>query len=159
MNNEAKMIEEKKDNFYYLMRDILSCFPNKFENNFLGIINQHYIAKETTRKILMEEIEMENPSFKILSGGLILQNVYLRQIPEVALYEAINILPVLNYCYRIDKRTTIKRHSSDIILRLFTGLYYEFIFLPLNTIKEEIDYINRFKKVFSKEDVWNIYEV
>ncbi len=40
-----KSDRKKRDNIYYLIRDILSCFPNNFENHFLSIFN-HNITSE-----------------------------------------------------------------------------------------------------------------
>src|SRR3989339_1321736 len=121
--------KEMEANFYYLMKDILSCFPNNFENNFLGIINHHFIAKETTRKILIDEAKKKKSDFKILTGALILQNAFLKQSSRGALYEVIDIVEQLKICSK-SKLKTIKKLSTQVILKLFVTLYFEYVIMP-----------------------------
>ena len=157
MNNPQvkKSRENKKDSFYYLMRDILSCFPDKFEQNFLGIINHHLIAKKATRRILMDEIKMPKPKYRILAGALILQNAFLRQMQRVALYEVIDVIVALKYCFSNSPFKTGKKLSAQTILRLFATLYFEYIVMPLRQ-KEGKSYLDKFKKYFSKNDMINV---
>jgi len=153
MNYPTKKLgEEKRDNVYYLMRDIISCFPTTFENNFLGIINHHFIAKEATRRILIDEIRQEKPRFRTLAGCIILQNVFLRTMQRVALYEVIDIVPALKFCFRETKFKTIKNLSAETILRLFCTLYFEYFIMPLRK-NEGRPFIVKFKKYFSREDI------
>jgi len=150
-----KLREVKRDNFYYLMRDILSCFPDKFERNFLSVINHHLIAKEATRQILMDEVKVSKPNYRILAGSLILQNAFLRQMQRVALYEVIDVVPALKYCFCDSSFKTVKRISAQVILRLFVTLYFEYIVMPLKR-KEGKSYLDKFKKYFSKNDMINV---
>ncbi len=150
-----KLREDKRDNFYYLMRDILSCFPDKFERNFLGVINHHLIAKEATRQVLMDEIKMPKPNYRILAGSLILQNAFLRQMQRVALYEVIDVLAALRYCFFNSTFKTVKKISAQVILRLFAVLYFEYIVMPLRH-KEGKSYLDKFRKYFSKNDMINV---
>ncbi len=147
-----RLKEEKRDNVYYLMRDILSCFPDKFERNFLGVINHHLIAKEATRQVLMDEIKGPKPNYRVLAGSLILQNAFLRQMQRVALYEVIDILAALRFCFLNSSFKTVKKISAQVILRLFSTLYFEYIIMPLRR-KEGKSYLNEFKKYFSKNDM------
>ena len=39
-----------ENNIYFLIKNILACFPDKFEGHFLGMINDHLIAKEASRQ-------------------------------------------------------------------------------------------------------------
>lgn len=150
-----KLGERKRDNVYYLMRDILSCFPDNFESHFLGVINHHLIAKEATRQILMDEIKQKKPRFKILAGALILQNAFLRQMQRVALYEVTDIIAALKFCFRNSSFKTIKKLSAQVALRLFCTLYFEYIIMP-GRKKEGKPFINRFKKHFSKNDILDV---
>lgn len=147
--------DQKKDTVYYLMRDILSCFPNKFKRNFLSIINYHLIAKEAVQHILKNEIKEEKPSFRIIAGALILQNSFLYQMDRVAFYEIIDIVEELNYCFKKDPRKTIKGLSGQIILRLFATLYSEYI--ALNRAEEGKKFLNLFKAQFSQKDIIKIF--
>lgn len=150
-----KLEKYKKDAAYFLMRDILSCFPDNVGNNLVGALNQHLISKEATRQILKEEIQNGKPQFRILAGALILQNNFLRQFSRAAFYEVIDIVQELKYCFYKDSRKIVKRLSAQVILRLFLTLYFEFLILPLRKKKGKA-YINRFREFFSKEDMLKI---
>jgi len=147
-----KFQENKRDNVYYLMRDLLSCFPNKFKSNFLDVVNHHFIAKKATRQVLMDEIKNAKPQFRILAGALILQNAFLLQMPRIAVYEVIDIVEALKYCFRDSPFKTIERLSAQVILRLFATLYFEYIILPRRK-KEGKTLFNKFKRYFSKNDI------
>lgn len=150
-----KIRENKRDNFYYLMKDILSCFPDNFEQNFLGIINHHLVAKEATRQILKDEVKMVKPKYRILAGALVLQNAFLRQMQRVALYEVIDVVPVLKYCFSNSSFKTVKKLSAQVILRLFATLYFEYIIMPLRK-EEGKPYLDEFRKYFPRNDLVNI---
>ncbi len=150
-----KLKEERKDNLYYLMRDILSCFPDKLERSFLGVINHHLITKQATRQILMDEIKIPKPSYRILTGSLILQNAFLRQTQRVALYEVIDVLVALRFCFFNSTFKTVKTISAQVILRLFATLYFKYIVMPLRG-KEGKSYLDKFRKYFSKNDMINV---
>jgi len=145
----------KKDNLYYLMKAILSCFPNNFEENFLSVINQHLIAKEYSRQILNNEVVSKKPRYKTLCGALILQNTFLSQLPSSAFYEVVEVMPAINFCFRSKKWKTINKLSSEVIFRLFITLYFEFFLLPLN-VKFGKMYINKFKKYIARGDIVSI---
>ena len=138
-----------KEAMHFLMRDILSCFPTRVEDNLISRLNQHSISKEATKQIFKDEIQNEKSQFRVLAGALILQNSFLRQLPE-ACDELIDIVPELKYCFYDDQRKTIKKLSAQAISRLFLALYYEYLFLPG---KEEGDYIAKFKEYFSRGDI------
>ncbi len=142
----------KRDNVYHLIRDILSCFLDKFERNFLSIINHHLIAKEATRQILMDEIKRSRsrPKYRVLAGSPILQNAFLQQMKRVALYEVVDVLAALRYFFFNSTFKTIKRISSQVILRLFATLYFEYIVMPLRR-KEGKPYLRKFRKYFSEK--------
>ncbi len=146
------MKQKKKDNFYYFMRDILSCFPDNFGGNFIGIANSHLIAKETTRQILADEVKQKKPNFRILAGGLILQNAFLRQLSRAAIYEVIEVVPELKYCYLNDPRKTIKKLAAQTMLRLFVTLYFEYVIMPGRKEEGKV-YINKFKEYFSENNI------
>jgi len=149
---------KKKDNFYYFMKDVLACFPNKFGGNFIGMANHHFIVKEATRQILSEEIKQKKPQFRILAGALILQNNFLWQMPRVALYEVIDIASELKHCFYKDSRKTIKNLSALTIIRLFVTLYYEYVIMP-GRKEEGKEFLNKFKNIFSKEDIIKIISI
>jgi hypothetical protein len=150
-------MKSKKDVTYYLIRDILSCFPDSVEKNLISVLHRHLISKNNIRDISLNEIKEEKPSFRILSGALIAHNNFLRQMPNVAFYETLDILEVLAYCFKKDRRKTLKRLSAQTILRLFASLYFEFIFLPLPpSDKSELE---TFKKTFSREDIVEVISV
>lgn len=155
MQNNRSTKKIKKTNFYYLMRDILSCFPDNIGGNLINTLNNHFISQESAKRIFKEEVTNKKPNFRILSGILILQNAALRQIPRAAFYEVIDVLEELKYCFEKDSRKTIKNLSRQTILRLFATLYFEFVMLPLRREEENI-YINKFKKKFTKEDMLKI---
>lgn len=150
-----KIGEDRKGAVYFLIRDILSCFPDDIENNLVYTLNQHLISKEATRQILKDEIQEKKPQFRILAGTLIVQNAFLRQLPRAAFYEVIEVVDALKYCFQNDSRKTIKRLSAQTILRLFLALYFEFIITPLRR-KEGTVYIKKFKKFFTKKDIIKI---
>ena len=80
-NWPVKKLEKErktKEAMYFLMKDILSCFPNSVEDNLVKSLNQHSISKEITRRIFKDETQEEKPKFRILAGVLILQNDFLR---------------------------------------------------------------------------------
>ena len=141
-----------KTNVYYLMRDILGCFPDKFEDNFLSIINHHLIAKESTRKVLMDEIKASKPKYKILTGALILQNSFLRQMQRVAIYEVIDVLEALKYCLKKSGFIKVRRLSAQVILRLFVVLYCEYIMMPTRRMEGK-PYLDEFKKFITQKDL------
>ena len=145
-------MEKLKNNFYYLMKDILKSLPDNFRENFLSIINDYAIAKETSRKILLNEINEKKPSFRILYGGLILQNCYLRKSSRGAMYEVMEVVEAIKYCFSKSKLIKLNRLSSEAILRLFCILYLEYILIPTRS-KEGKVFIRNFKKHFSKEDI------
>ncbi|KKT58106.1 MAG: hypothetical protein UW51_C0006G0193 [Candidatus Amesbacteria bacterium GW2011_GWA1_44_24] len=153
-----RLKEEKRDNVYYLMRDILSCFPDKFEQNFLGVINHHLIAKEATRQVLMDEIKMPRPKYRILAGALIFQNAFLQQMQRVALYEVIDVVAALKYCFSNSSFKTVKRLSAQVILRLFATLYFEYIIMPLRNEGEK-SYLDEFRRYFSRTDIIDVIKV
>lgn len=150
-----KLGEDERDAIYFLMKDILSCFPDSVESNLISALNQHLISKEATRQILKDEIQKKEPQFRILAGTLTLQNNFLRQFPRVAFYEVIDIVRELKYCFYTDQRKTIKKLSAQVILRLFLTLYFEFFILPTRR-KEGRVYVNKFKKFFFREDIVKI---
>lgn len=155
-NRPVKNLREKKrDSVYYLMQDILSCFPDNFESNFLSAANHHFVAKEATKQILVDEIKQEKPRFRILAGVLILQNAFLRQMQRVALYEVIDIVSVLKFCFYRTSFKTIKRLSAQVVLRLFCTLYFEYIIMPRRK-KEGKPFISRFKEYFSANDIIDV---
>ena len=147
-----KLEEDKRDNFYYLMEDILSCFPDRFEDRFLGIINDHLIAKEATRQILMNEIKQKKPRFRILAGALILQNSFLRQMQRIAMYEVIEIVPALKFCFRSVPYKTIKKLSAEAILRLFCTLYLECVLVP-GRKAECGQFVSQFRRFLTVKDI------
>lgn len=150
-----KLGERKRDNVYYLMRDILSCFPDNFESHFLGVVNHHLIAKEAIRQILMDEIKQKKPRFRILAGALILQNAFLRQMQRIAIYEVIDVVAALKYCFRSSPFKTIKKLGAQVTLRLFATLYFEYIIMPG---RKEVGntYLDQFKEHFSQDDMIDI---
>lgn len=143
--------EKSESNIYYLMTDILACFPDRFEDHFLGTINHHLIAKETIRKILIDEVKKQKPEFRILSGALILQNVFLRQMQRSAIYEVIDVLEPIKICLKSNFKI-IKKLANEILLRFFTILYFEYIFMP-GRKEEGKEYIKKFKNIFSIDNV------
>jgi hypothetical protein len=147
-----KLGEEKRDNFYYLMEDILSCFPDRFEDHFLGIINHHLIAKEATRQILVNEIKQKKPRFRILAGALILQNSFLHQMQRIAMYEVIDTVPALKFCFRSLPYKTIKKLSAEAILRLFCTLYLECVLIP-GRKAERGQFISQFRRFLTVKDI------
>lgn len=155
MQNNRSTQKIKKTNFYYLMRDILSCFPNNIGDNLINTLNNHFISQESAKMIFKEEVTNKKPNFRILSGILILQNAALRQIPRAAFYEVIDVLEELKYCFEKDSRKTIKNLSKQTILRLFATLYFEFVMLPLRREEGNI-YIHKFQKTVTKEDMLKI---
>lgn len=146
-----KLEKSRKDNLYYLMSDILSCFPDNFKSRFLNIINNHFIAKEATRQILMDEIKKPKPKFRILAGALILQNSSLRQTQGAALHEVISTVGALKFCFSKSPYKTVKKLSVQVILRLFATLYIEYIIMPVRKEEGEI-FLGQFKKHFSRND-------
>jgi len=98
----------------------------------------------------------KNPKFQIIMGALILQNDFLRQTPQIAFYEVIEIVNELKYCFYKDKRKTIRSLSAQIILRLFATLYLEFRLLPSSNKSNE-GYLDQFIKSFSKQDILDIF--
>ncbi len=113
-----------KNSTYFLIRDILSCFPTTVERNLTSVLNAHHVFKKSTRQIFVEEVKSRRPAYRILCGALIMQNTFLRQYPQIAFYEVSDIIPELKYCFFKDKRKTIKRLSAETILRLFVTLYF-----------------------------------
>jgi len=144
---------KKKDAVYFLLRDILSCFPTSVESNLISALNQHLISKELTRQIFKEEVQKKSPSFRILAGALTLQKFFLIQLPRAAFYEVIDVVPELRHCLYNDPRKTIRGLSAEVILRLFIILHFEFRILPG---KGDQSYIEQFKEHFSKDDMKNI---
>lgn len=149
-----KLRGKKRDNVYYLIRDILSCFPDNFEGRFLGVVNHHLIAKEATRQILMDEVKKPKPQFRILAGALILQNYFLRQMQRAAIYEVFGVVGALKYCFLSSSFKTIKKLSAQVILRLFATLYFEYIIMP-GRKEEGKSYLDQFRKHLSVEDITN----
>ena len=145
-----------KNNLYFLVKDILSSFSGDIEQNLIHTLNSHFISKEATRNILKDEIKEKVPRYKILRGALIIQNDLLRKLPSSAIYEVSEVMAELKYCFKIDKRKTIKRLSAQVILRLFASLYFEFIIMPLGDQDTKL-YLNKFKKYFSKSDLITIF--
>src|SRR3989344_281606 len=145
----------KKNNLYYLVEDILNCFSATTDPSLISALSRHLISKEAVKSVLKEEIQSKKPRFSVIRGSLMVQNNFLRQFSQNAFYEVIDILDELKYCLEKDKRKTIKRLSSQVILRLFTTLYFEFRMLPMHH-KEDEEYIDKFKKYFSKEQILEI---
>jgi len=140
---------------YFLIRGVLSCFPYKVDRNITSALNRHSLSKEITRKVLKDEIKKDKPDFYILAGGLVLQIEFLRSMPQIAFYEVVEIIDVFRYCFKQDKRITIKRFSRQAVLRLFACLYSEFINLPMHH-EEDKEFIVEFRKFFSKKDMLEI---
>jgi hypothetical protein len=142
----------KNGDIYYLMKDILFCFPDTVENNLVGALNQHLIAKTTIQQIFKNEVREKKPQFRILAGALILQNNFLRSLPSSAFYETMDIVPEIKYCFSDSKTITLRRLSAQTILRLFISLYLEYCIIQTQN-KIGLKYRNKFKKYFSKEDM------
>lgn len=151
------MDNNNKDAFYYLVRDILSCFPNNIDKNLVSTLNSHFISKEAIRRVLIDELHTKNPQFRIIAGVLILQNNFLRCSRQAAFYEVVEVIQELKHCNENDKRKTIKKLSSEAILRLFASLYFEFIIIPSDNHDRKI-YIDKFKKFISKKDIIKIIQ-
>jgi len=145
----------KKDNTYYLIRDILSCFPTTVSENLVNTLNTHLIAKERIFKIIKDESESKKPDYHVLSGALITLNAFLRQFPRTAFYEVIEVLLVAKNLYLKDKRKTIRGLSGEFILRLFLTLYHESCLIKKS---EAVKYYQRFKKIIPKKEMNSIYD-
>ncbi|MDX9856123.1 MAG: hypothetical protein RBS86_04910 [Candidatus Moranbacteria bacterium] len=143
--------EKGKDGVYYLMRDIISCFPYK-DGNFLGAMNHHFIAKNAIRLILLDEIKKKKPEFRILAGALTIQNTFLHQLGRVAIYEMNEVIPALKFCLTYKKSKIVKRLSAEVVLRLFTVLYFEYIIMH-GRREEGKEFIEKFKKCINRDDV------
>lgn len=145
----------KKNAIYYLVKDLLNAFPATTDSSVISTLNQHLISKEAIRLVFKDEVKEKKPQFTILRTILIVQDNFLRQFPQGALYEVTEILNELEYCYKKDSRKTIKKLSSQVILRLFVTLYFEFRILPMHH-KEDEEFIKKFKEHFSKKDIEEI---
>lgn len=143
--------EKGESNIYYLMKDILSCFPDKFEDNFLSKINNHQIVKEATRQILIDEVKKKKQEFRILSGTLILQNLLLQRARRSSIYEVIEVIEPIKLCFHSTFKT-IKKLSAEAILKLFTTLYFEYIIMP-GRKDEGKEYLGKFRNVYSSNDI------
>jgi hypothetical protein len=154
-NNWSPKKIKEKDPTYFLIEDILSCFPDNVKENLISVLNRHRISKEFAGRIFKAETKNKKPNFHILAGVLILQNDHLRRSPSSAFYEAIEVIPELKYCFKNDSRKTIKRLSAQTILRLFAILYLEFVIMPGREGGGR-KYIDRFKEFFTKEDMREI---
>ena len=70
---------------------------------------------------------------------------------RIAVHEVIEIIIPLKYCLH-SRFKSIKKLSAEILVRLFTILYFEYFFMPGKTERGQ-DYINMFKNTFSINDV------
>jgi hypothetical protein len=144
---------------YYLLRDVLrECFSSNQEINLASTFNRHLISKVEIRNIFRDEVKQKKPNFRILQSCLIILNNHLRILPNSAYYEVIENLLELQYCFKKDKRKIIKRLSAQTILRLFTNIYYEVIFMPLSH-PEDKEYIEKFKEYFSRIDILQVIKI
>lgn len=148
-----KDVEEKKRNsVYYLMRDIVGCFPNRFEDNFLCSINRHQIARESVKQILKDEIGEPKPKFKILIGSLILLDSFVSKRGRSPLYELNDVLEELRFCFLNTSFKTVKERSASVIFEIFVKLYSEYIMNPGRKEEGEM-YLNQFRKLFPPNDM------
>lgn len=140
---------------FYLIKDILSSFPNKVEENLISSLYRHKLVKDNLLKIFKEEVKQKKPDYKLFSGILIVLFNYLRAMPRVAFFEVIELVNELKYCFYKDKRKNIRRLSAQVILCLFLTLYVEFRLMPMHH-KDDEKYIDKFKKVFTPNDILNV---
>ncbi len=145
----------KRDAVYYLIRDLLDSFSAVTGRSLVSVLNRHFISKEAIRLAFKDEVNIKEPQYSILRGVLIVQNNFLRQFPQSAFYEVIDILPELKYCLKKDTRKTIRKLSAQVILRLFASIYFELRMLPMYHKEDEI-YIKKFSSYFSKKDMIEI---
>jgi len=145
----------RKNASYYLIRDILSCFPNEVGRNLTKTLGGHSIAKENIKEIIKDEIKNKNPQYKILIGAVIVFNGQLKTFQRDI--DPVSITEELKYCCFVDKRLSLKKMAAQCILRLFTSLYYE------NKIVKSIDdgnsKIKKFKQFIKPDDVKEIVKL
>lgn len=150
------MKQKKKTNVYFLMDDILGCFPDKIGKHLIETLNSHKISKDLTVEIFRAEIKKKKPRYRVLAGVLIL---IMWQLIEWYrdFYTAVQVLPELKWCLHQKSWKTIKWWSSEIILRTFLSLYNEFIILSVSN--NGIDYLKRFKETIEEGDIKKVVEI
>lgn len=145
----------KKEAVYFLIRDLLDNFSADTESSLIGALNRYAISKEATRLVFRDEVKQKKPNYSILRGILMVLSNLLRQFPQSGFYEVLEVIDELRYCFKKDPRKTIKKLSGQVTLRLFANLYFEFRMLPMHH-KEDEEYIQKFKKYFSRNDLVKI---
>jgi hypothetical protein len=144
----------EKDNFYYFMKDVLKSSSANFESNFYYVANHHLLSKEAVREILVDEVNSKKPDYKILIACLKSQNSFLYQSGRGAVYEVIEIVESLKKCLN-SKFLTVKNTAGNVALNLFAVLYFEYVIMP-GRKEEGKEYIEKFRKYFSAEDMFEI---
>jgi len=145
----------KRNEVYFLMRDILGCFPDRVGIHLIYTLNSHKVAKDFILKIFKDEIKKEKPEYRILMGAISVLNSQLFNWYR-NFYDSADTIAELKYCCFQDKRKTVKGKAMECILRLFLSLYHENkIVKSLNSNDKRIV---KFKNVIKSDDMKKITE-
>ncbi|MBI4067086.1 hypothetical protein HY407_01785 [Candidatus Gottesmanbacteria bacterium] len=146
---------KKRSANFYLITDLLSCFPDNVERNLLNTLHSYTISKDTIESVFKEEIKNPKPRYRVLYGALLVYADYLRYHQRIAYYEVLPLLPQFKFCLSYKNSKNIRKVSSQNVMMLFGTLYFEFCMLPVH-YKEDLNYIRDFRKHISREELLHI---
>jgi len=146
---------KKRGANFYLITDLLSCFPDNVERNLLNTLHSYKISKDAIENVFKEEIKNPNSRYRVLYGALLVYADFLRYHQRIAYYEVLPLLPQLKFCLSYKNSKNIRRVSNQIVMMLFGTLYFEFCMLPVH-YKEDLDYIRDFRKHISRKELLQI---